>query len=298
MATRDVQAAPPVVRKPADDEIDVYGLTHPGKVRTENQDHFLTASLHRQMRVHLTSLPALGGTSVDTDRLAFLAMVADGVGGGHAGEEASRFALEAISAFVRNSAHCFYTADASDDEAFRATLEAAALRVHEELNMRSEQLPGHRAMATTLTLFLGVWPRIYLLQVGDSRYYFLRDGQLTQVSRDQTMAQELIDLGVLTRGDQKASRLSNILSSAIGGAQSMPVVTGVENQWGQVNLLCSDGLTRHVSDERIRERLRSMRSSKEACEQLLQDALDGGGKDNITIIVGRALKREGEDGAR
>lgn len=297
MAKRDMQAAAPAVRKPTDDELDVYGLTHPGKVRAENQDHFLIASLHRQMRVHLTSLPALKGTTMDTDRLAFLVVVADGVGGGFAGEEASRFALEAIAGFVNNSAHCFYTADASDDEAFRATLESAALRVHEELTLRSEQLPGRRGMATTLTLFLGVWPRIYLLQVGDSRYYFLRDGQLTQVSRDQTMAQELIDLGVLSRSDQKTTRLANILSSAIGGTQTVPVVTGVENDWGQVNLLCSDGLTRHVSDEQIRDRLLKMTSAREVCEQLLQDALDGGGKDNITVVVGRAVRRNGEGAA-
>ncbi|HMN07569.1 MAG TPA: protein phosphatase 2C domain-containing protein [Gemmatimonadaceae bacterium] len=296
MARRDVQGGLPAVRKPTDEEIDVFGLTHPGKVRPENQDHFMVASLHRQMRVHLTSLPALAGATRDTNRLAFLAMVADGVGGGDAGEEASRFALEAITGFVSNSAHCFYTADASNDDEFRATLESAALRVHEELNRRSAQLPGRRGMATTLTLFLGVWPRIYLLQVGDSRYYFLRDGQLTQVSRDQTMAQELIDMGVLTRGDTKASRLSNILSSAIGGTQSAPVVTGVENDWDTTHLLCSDGLTKHVSDERIRERLLAMTSAREVCEQLVQDALDGGGRDNITVVVMRAVRRDGGGG--
>ncbi|MCC6930421.1 MAG: serine/threonine-protein phosphatase [Gemmatimonadaceae bacterium] len=280
-----------VVRKPRDDEIDVFGLTHPGKVRPENQDHFLVASLHRQMRVHLTSLPETSGTTRETDRLAFLAMVADGVGGGMAGEEASRFALDAVSRYVSDSAQCFYTADAGDDETFRRTLEAAALRVHEELNARSAALPGRKGMATTLTLYLGVWPRIYLLQVGDSRYYFMRDGVLTQVTRDQTIAQELIDMGVLTRTDQKIARFSNVLASAIGGEQSTPVVTGVQNEWGMVHLLCSDGLTRHVSDERIRDRLLAMTSAREACNALLQDALDGGGRDNITILVGRAIRR-------
>jgi protein phosphatase len=145
-------------------------------------------------------------------------------------------------------------------------------------------------MATTLTLFLGVWPRIYLLQVGDSRYYFMRHGVLTQVSRDQTMAQELIDMGVLTRTDQKLSRFSNVLASAIGGTQSTPVVTGVQNDWGMVHLLCSDGLTRHVGDDRILERLLAMTSSQEGCEQLVQDALDGGGRDNITVIIGRTRR--------
>ncbi len=292
MTSPDEEAAGATWRKPADDEIDVHGLTHVGKVREENQDHFLIASLHRQMRVHQTSLPAGVSATTDTDRLAFLAMVADGVGGGRAGAEASRFALEGIAQYVANSTQAYYTADAGDDEGFRRILEEGALRVHEALTQRAEQLPAWRGMATTLTLFLGVWPRIYLLQVGDSRYYFLRDGTLTQVSRDQTMAQALIDMGVLSRTDHKMGRLANVLSSAIGGTQAVPVVTGVQNDWGMVHLLCSDGLTRHVSDERIAERLRAMTSARAACEQLVEDALEGGGRDNITVIVGRTVRRE------
>jgi serine/threonine protein phosphatase PrpC len=279
------------VRKPRDDELDVYGVTHQGKVRPENQDHFLIASLHKQMRVHQTSLPTeIQGT--ETERLAFLAMVADGVGGGLAGEEASRYALEAVAEYVTNSTHCYYTAESTDDESFRLTLEAAAFRAHESLNDRSGADPARRGMATTLTLFIGVWPRLYLLQVGDSRYYMLRGNELTQVTRDQTMAQELIDLGVLRRTDKQVERFTHVLSSAIGGSQTAPVVTGVANDWGVVHLLCSDGLTKHVSDEQIRERLVSMTSSKQVCETLLQDALDGGGRDNITLIVGRAMKKD------
>ncbi len=292
MPIQDERARGTSVQKPRDDEIDVYGLTHVGKVRKENQDHFLIASLHRQLRVHMTSMAGINDATTATDRLAFLAMVADGVGGGQAGEEASRFALEAITSYVNNSARAYYTADPTDDASFRETLEDAALRVHEALTQRAEEDPGRRGMATTLTLFLGVWPRIYLLQVGDSRYYFMRNGELTQLSRDQTMAQALIDMGVLTRTDKKLDRFSHVLSSAIGGTQTTPVVTGVQNEWGMVHLLCSDGLTRHVSDERIAERLRNMTSARLVCEQLLADALDGGGRDNITIIVGRPMKRE------
>lgn len=105
------------------------------------------------------------------------------------------------------------------------------------------------------------------------------------------MAQELIDLGVLTRADAANTRLAHTLSSSIGGRQSAPMVTRMLSEWGNVGLLCSDGLTRHVSDERIRDRLNSMTSAKQVCETLLQDALDGGGTDNITIIVGRPVRR-------
>jgi serine/threonine protein phosphatase PrpC len=147
-------------------------------------------------------------------------------------------------------------------------------------------------MATTLTLYLGVWPRAYLLQVGDSRCYLLRHGELTQITRDQTMAQEMVDLGVMKAEDAAATRLAHTLTSSIGGSQTDPKVTRFEMTWGHVLLLCSDGLTRHVSDDRIREVLRSMTSARQACETLLQDALDGGGSDNITIVVGRAVQKE------
>lgn len=278
-------------RKPYDDEIDVYGLTHPGAVREVNQDHFLIASLRKQMEVHLTSLPDVARLPVEAQRLAFLAMVADGVGGGTRGGEASRLAVETVSQYVAKSLHCYYTADATDEDAFARALEEAALRVHADVLERAGERAELRGMATTLTVWIGVWPEAYLLQIGDSRCYILRGDELTQISRDQTMAQELLDQGILSRTDAFQTRWAHVLSSAIGGSQSAPVVTRMHQVWGNVGLLCSDGLTKHVSDERIRERLLAMRSAKQVCEALLQDALDDGGSDNITILVGRTIRR-------
>jgi PPM family protein phosphatase len=276
-------------RKPYDDEIDVFGITHQGKVRTDNQDHFLICSLKRQIVVRQTSLPNIDGVTRESERLAFLMMVADGVGGGVKGEEASRMAVEAATQYVQRSMRCYYTAKAEDDEEFFEALKEAALGCHEELMRRGQKDPEYRGMATTLTLYLGVWPCAYLLQVGDSRCYVLEQGQLTQITRDQTMAQELIDLGVMKPADAKSSKLGHTLSSAIGGRNTEPVVTRRNPNWGNVVLLCSDGLTQHVSDDRIRERLLTMQSSRQVCEDLLNDALADGGTDNITLIVGRAL---------
>ncbi len=283
-------------RKPTDDQIDFYGLTHAGKVRNENQDHFLLSSLHKRMEVHLTSLPDRDRLYEEADRLAYLCMVADGVGGGPAGEAASRGALEAVSRYVIGSMDCYYTVDPTDDQIFSQALADAALHGHEDVRERSGAEPGH-GMATTLTLMLFVWPRAYLLQVGDSRYYILRDGELTQISRDQTLAQVLVDDDVFSRTEARKPPLSNVLSSAIGGSETTPVVTGIDNTWDYIHLLCSDGLTKHVSDERIAERLRSLTSSKQACEDLLQDALDDGGSDNITIIVGYSSRNVAQKGA-
>jgi len=276
-------------RKPYDDEIDVYGITHQGKVRKDNQDHFLICSLKRQMVVRQTSLPNIDGVTRESERLAFLMMVADGVGGGVKGEEASRMAVEAVTQYVQRSMRCYYAARAEDDEEFFEALKEAALGCHGELMRRGQKDPDYRGMATTLTLYLGVWPCAYLLQVGDSRCYILEQGQLTQITRDQTMAQELIDLGVMKPADAKRSKLGHTLSSAIGGRNTEPVVTRREVKWGNVALLCSDGLTQHVSDDRIRERLLTMKSSRQVCEDLLKDALADGGTDNITLIVARAL---------
>lgn len=273
-------------RKPRDAEIDAYGITHTGKVRTENQDHFLLAALNKQLVVHRTSLPEGAGLPLEPRRLAFLALVADGVGSG-AGEEASRRTVQAISRYVAESTEAYYTSDARDSEGFAAVLQNAALHAHTLLLEHAEG----RKMATTLTLYLGVWPTAYILQVGDSRCYMLRNGRLTQISRDQTMAQDLVDEGVLSRTQAHSTKWAHVLSSAIGGKQAAPVVTRFEQDWGTVGLICSDGLTKHVSDERIAERLSAMTSAKQVCEDLVQDALDDGGTDNITIIVGRTIKK-------
>lgn len=292
MATLDATDLDAVTnRKPRDDEMDVYGLTHPGSVRKENQDHFLICSLRKEVVVHHTSLTGVSHLHGGAQRLALLMMVADGVGGGAKGEEASRLAVEAVTQYVTRSMRCYYASESADDQEFLRALEEAAGQSHSEVVRRAAESPEYRGMATTLTLWLSSWPRAFLLQVGDSRCYLLRNDELTQITRDQTMAQELIDLGVLTRADASKTNYATTLSSSIGGRQTAPVVTRIDLDWGNVALLCSDGLTRHVSDEAIRDRLRGMTSSKQVCEDLLQDALADGGTDNITIVVRRAIRR-------
>jgi protein phosphatase len=291
MTTHQIPAPPAPERKPRDDEMDIFGLTHPGKVRGENQDQFLVCSLRKQAVVHLTSLAETSHLTAGSERVALLMMVADGVGGGLKGAEASRIALEAVTRYISRCMACYYAAGSGDDRDFFAALQNGALECHAELLRRGEEDPDYRGMATTLTLYLGHWPRAYLLQVGDSRCYLLRGDELSQISRDQTMAQELIDMGVMDPADTAGTRLEHTLSSSIGGRQTAPVVTRFDLSWDTTVLLCSDGLTRHVSDERICERLREAKTSREACETLVADALEGGGSDNVTVLVRRAMPR-------
>jgi len=282
-------------RKPLDDELDVFGLTHQGKVRKNNEDAFLLASIHKRVVVEATSLSDTQRLPLGDERLAVIAMIADGVGGLASGEEASALALETAMQYVNESMNCYYRTDSSAAE-FIVELRAAAIRAHEAVLAARVGEGPRRRMASTLTLYMGVWPNYYLLQVGDSRYYTWRDQTLTQVSRDQTLAQDLVDQGVLSATLAPNTPMAHVLSSAIGGDQADPVVTHLPADWGNVHLMCSDGLTKHVSDARIAERLAGMTSAKQVCEALLQDALDGGGTDNITIIVRRFVPRESRTG--
>jgi protein phosphatase len=282
-----------VSARPTFNEIDAWGLTHRGKVRTENQDHFFVGALARGAIVDATSVADRAqGDLLYADRLASLGIVADGVGSTAGGGEAARRAVRDLLAAVSRSFHEADRAEAEDPDAFSRLLNDAALASHESLLARAEAEGGRYGAATTLTLFLGLWPHAYLLQVGDSRCYIFKEGVLTQITRDQTVAQDLVDSGALTRTVAEGSRWANVLSSAIGGGAAAPVVTRVVRDRGTVALLCSDGLTKHVPDERIAERLAALESSRQVAEQLLHDALDAGGTDNITIVVGRTLPLE------
>lgn len=291
MTSPDTAEKTGVPRKPRDDEVDFYGMTHTGKTRAVNQDHFLICSLRKQVQVHHTSLPSADELQMTGERMAFLAVVADGVGGGTKGEAAARLALETVTKYATLSMRCYHDLDTTDDQAFLDSLQEAAWACHASVVAEAEADPDRKGMATTLTLWLAVWPRAYLLQVGDSRFYTFRDDKLTMISRDQTMAQELIDQGVLTNSTAVNTKWAHVLSSSIGGQQTAPIVIRLDQDWNNISLLCSDGLTKHVSDDRIAERLRGMTSAKQVCQDLVQDALNDGGTDNITIIVGRDVKK-------
>lgn len=281
--------------KPRDDELDLHGLTHQGLVRRENQDHFLIGTLHRELAVHGTSLAAMNQILLRGDRFATFAVVADGVGGVAGGEAASRRAVETIAQYVQSTLRCFAAADPTHEAAFIEALRGAALDADTAVRaLRTDDWEhgdgGGGGPATTLTLGIGVWPRAYVLQVGDSRCYVYGDGTLRCLTRDQTAAQDLVDSGRMRPSEAARSPLQHMLTSAIGGRVAAPVVTALNLQRDDVFLLCSDGLTRHVSDAELGACLGSLRSAQQACNDLLRMALERGGQDNITIVVGRARR--------
>ena len=277
--------------RPRDEELDLYGLTHPGLVRSENQDHFLLCTVHPQVVIHGTSLPDTAALALRGQRMATILLVADGVGGSAAGSRASQLAIEAVTRYLSFTLRSYHTAGSSGEGEFVAALRAAALEAHETVRADAQTRDDERDMATTLCLGIVVWPWLYVVQVGDSRCYFYEDGRLRQVTRDQTVAQELVDKGVLTPERAQASPLSHVLSSAIGASEAVPEITRVDvSQRGCVILVCTDGLSKHVSDAEIAHHLGAMQSAEQVCNALLALALDRGGSDNITLVVGRALR--------
>jgi protein phosphatase len=278
--------------RPRDDELDLFGLTHPGKIRKENQDHFLLCTIHPQVVIHGTSLPNPDGLRLRGPRLATLMLVADGVGGGTAGGEASRVATETIARYVSTTLRCHRATPPEQDEEFLEALRAAALEAHEAVRASAATIPDAKKMATTLTLAMVVWPWAHVVQVGDSRCYYYVNGTLRQVTRDQTMAQDLVDRGALPPDRVASSPLNNVLISALGGEEANPVVTQLDiRQPGSVLLLVSDGVTKHVSNARLAEELGKLQSSEQLCRTILDLALEDGGSDNITVIAGRARRR-------
>jgi protein phosphatase len=136
-----------------------------------------------------------------------------------------------------------------------------------------------------------IWPRVFLVHVGDSRAYRLRDGELTQLTTDQTMAQQMIDSGEWTRATADASPLKHVLVSALGSSRVDPQIRTLPIERRDVMLLCTDGLTKHVSDDEIREHLLQPRPSETVCHSLIDLALKRGGEDNVTVVMGKG--REG-----
>ncbi|MBC7788431.1 MAG: serine/threonine-protein phosphatase [Anaerolineae bacterium] len=286
---RNGTSTPTRSSRPADEDLDLFGITHQGKVRSENQDQFLVCTVHPQVVIHGTSLANTDTLPLRGTRLATIMVVADGVGGEAGGNAAARIAMESVTRYVTSTMRCYHAAGSAGEGEFLAALRAAALEAHDAVRAEAALSTHEQHMATTLTVGIAVWPWFYAMQVGDSRCYFCQDGVLRQITRDQTVGQDLVDLGVIPPEQLERSPLKDVLSSAIGSDEALPDVTRVDiGRRGCVLLLCSDGLNKHVSDEEIASYVSSMTSSEQVVRDLLELALSRGGTDNITIVVGRA----------
>ena len=264
--------------------IESFGITDKGKVRPNNEDNFLILAVRKSIDVRDSSLPARVPAGLLGSAEAHLFVVADGVGGGPDGDRASADTIAAVLSYVKEAAGCFHKISAEREHELFGQLEETVQTVHHRLLSENGGATGS-APATTLTMVLLAWPRAYFIHVGDSRAYIRRKGRLQQLTQDQTLGQYMMSVGAMTEEQARSSGPAASLTSAIGGSELMPVVGLIDLDPGDSLLLCTDGLTRHVTNERIAEVLNQNGPAKAAVETLLAEALAGGGKDNIPLIV-------------
>jgi serine/threonine protein phosphatase PrpC len=204
--------------------------------------------------------------------------VADGIGGLPAGELASDLVIRALAPLDEAPEQ------ADPLQALRAAVETANRQIREA----AEGHPGREGMGTTVTALLLSGNRLALLHVGDSRGYRFRDGSLSQLTKDDTYVQALVDRGVLTPEEARAHPQRSVVTQAVQGEDFAAAEAEWEPRPGDRYLLCSDGLSDYVTDEAIAGTLRSCTDLRQCAEALVKLALQAGAPDNVSVVVAEA----------
>lgn len=275
--------------KPFPLQVDFGACTHLGNVRSNNEDHYAVIRRKRSRQVLLTNMPP-GDISLHDD-VSHVMIVADGMGGAAFGELASRLALRTADELVGNAGHWITRLRDMENRETEERIQTYARMIQQTLLEYGHLDPRLSGMGTTLTCAHVLGADVIIAHVGDSRAYHFRNGQVRQITRDQTLAQELIDAGMPR---EQTVRFRHILTNCFGG-DARNVETDVyqfQVQEGDALLLCTDGLSDLIRDDELVEALASSPTPQEACDRLLAIALDRGGKDNITVVLGRFRKAE------
>jgi PPM family protein phosphatase len=258
--------------------VKLFARTDVGQVREHNEDNFLVADLTKRTRGLQEA-----NRVVSVGKHGNVVAVCDGMGGAAAGEVASQLAVDII--YEKMTEDLATEVSVTRNETARRlvrAVESAGLRIFEAA--KSDRT--RRGMGTTVTAAALIDDYLFLAQVGDSRGYILRNGTLVQVTRDQSLVNQLIEAGQLTEEEAETFEHNNIILQALGTAETVQVdLTYVELRRGDVLMLCSDGLSGMVRNDEIREILKSTPDPLDACKTLTERANLAGGHDNITVIV-------------
>jgi protein phosphatase len=269
-------------------EVDLGALSDPGKVRPNNEDHFLVARFDRSMQTLLTNLPP-GNVPHRSGETGYGMLVADGMGGEAGGEVASRVAVSVLVDLVLQTPDWILLLDEESLQQVRKRMEQRFQQVQEALRGQARDDPSLSGMGTTMTLAGSLGADLFLIHAGDSRAYLFRQDKLHRLTCDHTVAQSLADAGIISPKDVATHPLRHVLTNVLGGRDRRVRVDYREVRLadGDQILLCTDGLTDMVSDESIVQVLRSAGSAAETCHTLVDQALEAGGKDNVTVVLGR-----------
>lgn len=277
-------------------KFEVDGLSHTGKVRATNADRFLVGRVVRSFEVLAASEDVSARGVLPSGPGGTVLVVADGIGSSEFGHEASALTVETILGhFTRPLSLGRASGESNLEDELVEQLGKVILESDERLKKEISERPSRKGMATTVTMAFVLGTRAWILHAGDSRAYLLRRGEAIRLTKDQTVAQVLVDSGVLDADAAENSRLKHILASAVGGSDAhLPDVLSyrVTLEPGDALVLCTDGLNKHVADEKLAEVVAGAPSASDACRKLVDLALEDGGSDNVTVVVGRLLDRE------
>lgn len=269
--------------------VDLFGVTHAGMVRRNNEDHFLISRFGRYLETMQTSLPA-DDVPERSQEQGYAMIVADGVGGEAAGEEASRLAISSLVNLVLHTPDWILRLDDTflPEEVLRRAAERYEL-INKALGKEARAVPALAGFATTLTGAWSLGRDLFLAHVGDSRAYLLSRGSLMQLTRDHTLVEAMVRQKQLDRREAATHSLRHVLTQCLGDhkGEVQPDVAWLELHDNDRLLLCTDGLTAMVNNAQIAEILALDEPAETIGRRLLDRALDAGGKDNVTVVVAR-----------
>lgn len=267
--------------KPVD--LKIGSLTHQGYKRKQNQDHYAVMKRRRTQELIQSDLPLEDFQGVED--VAHLMIVADGIGGSAFGELASRLVIQKIWELAAISASWVMRLSDLNAQQVKERIAAYAEELQSHLDRESEGAIFRLDMGTTITAAYLIGHDAIICHVGDSRAYRLHEGELEQITEDQTMAQKLINMGY---EEDTVADFHRILANYFGTGMTGPphvAIYHIELQNEDRLLLCTDGLSKELTNDEIREHLTAGLEPQETCEAMLKDALDHGGRDNVTMIL-------------
>jgi protein phosphatase len=260
------------------------GVSHRGNVRERNEDHFVILRRTRHREVLLTNAPLDDLTAPDDH--AYVFVVADGMGGAACGDIASRVALQAGFEWGTQSAQWLMKMNDAQTASLPARAQSWANFIQEALRKRARESPALAGMGTTLTSAYTMGQSVIICHIGDSRAYLVRDGALHRLTRDHTVAQELLDAGYPS---ETIGGFRHMLTNVLG-ADDHDVrldLRQLDLADGDGLLLCTDGLNDALDDGKIAEILHEHFDPQDACLALLRSALETPAKDNVTAVLAR-----------
>jgi serine/threonine protein phosphatase PrpC len=269
-------------------QVDLAALSHPGKVRENNEDHFLVSRAERLMETVITNLPNNLIPPCFAE-VGYGMLVADGMGGHQAGEIASRLAISTFVNLILNSPEWYMRVGKPEAEKVMERIAERYRIVDAVVREKAHADPALLGMGTTMTLACSLGPVLVLAHIGDSRVYLFRAGQCHQLTKDHTMAQGLVELGIIQPGQEGWNYFKHSLTRVLGTGQSLGEADVQQLKLLDEDqiLLCTDGLTDMVQQPMIAAILSDSKTSEEACRRLVDAALDNGGKDNVTVVLAR-----------